>query len=126
MSQHDTLNIRLTPKLKAHYEAEAARFGKPLSTYIRGKLEAEYSYSQQLEFKMNEILYAINSFDHKKSNSSQENIEDASISSLLGIVLENLFLTRLIIKKVYPNEAERQIEKMIGEVKRRGLPVAGE
>lgn len=124
MSQYDVVNIRLTPKLKAHYEAEAARFGKPLSTYLRNRLESEYSANEQLEYRMNEVLEAIK-VSSQTPETSNPDIESSSIFGLTGMVLENLFLTRLILKKVLPN-GERELDKVISEVSRRGLPVAGE
>ena len=95
MALTDLITIRLPPEQRLLYEAEAARRGQSLSTYLRERLEKGESSSPELQ-NLQDLL---------------KNIPQSS-SHDQGILLEILLLLRYIASPEKLNLVRRDLKRL--------------
>ena len=96
MALTDLITIRLPPEQRLLYEAEAARRGQSLSTYLRERLEKSESSSPELQ-NLQDLL---------------KNLSPSSASHDQGILLEMLLLLRYIASPEKLNLVRRDLKRL--------------
>lgn len=109
----DPLTVRLTPEKHALYEAAAAHSGKPLSTYLRERLEEADKVAEEL-FALRRSVAGL----HNKIEDLAEIAPsvEAAREDVSSPQVEALMLLRAIA-------GTERIKVVHGELRRLGLPI---
>ncbi len=111
------INIRLTPEKQLILEDEAARAGKPLSTYLRERLEAEDDTRARLNSLQMDLLSLRHLVEDLAEHGIASSVGDGGLSaSDRAALVETLLLVRHISKP----EARKEVR---AEMRRNGINI---
>ncbi|EMM4514106.1 hypothetical protein ACTZIH_25990 (plasmid) [Escherichia coli] len=92
MALGDPVKLRLSPQKQLIYEDEAARLGKPLSTYLRERLEEDDALRERFDGLRDEVRIGLSEIrnaieDREQTGSNQQSAGAMNTALLLEMVL---------------------------------------